>query len=69
MNLTGQTVIHKKYGIGQITKIIDDHVYVKFQDHNEFKTFISPSCFENGFLKLKNENIVIKQQPGLWKNI
>lgn len=63
MNLTGQTVIHKKYGIGQITKIIDNHVYIKFQDHNELKTFIYPSCFENGFLKLKNENIVVKQQP------
>lgn len=35
MNLTGQTVIHKKYGIGQITKIIDNHVYIKFQDHND----------------------------------
>lgn len=60
--LTGQTVIHKKYGIGQITKIIDNHIYIKFQDHNELKTFIYLSCFENRFLKLKNENIVIKQQ-------
>lgn len=63
MNLTEQIVIHKKYGIGKITKIVDNHIYIKFQDHNELKTFIYPSCFKNGFLKLKNENIIIQQQP------
>lgn len=48
--LTGQTVIHKKYGIGQITKIIDNHTYIKY-----------PSCFENGFLKLKLQHKMITQ--------
>ena len=29
MNLVREKVIHKKYGTGEITKLDNDHVYVK----------------------------------------
>ena len=39
MNLVREKVIHKKYGTGEITKLDNDHVYVKFQSVDQEKIF------------------------------
>ena len=39
MNLVREKVIHKKYGTGEITKLDNDHVYVKFQSVDQEKKF------------------------------
>lgn len=58
MNLVREKVIHKKYGTGEITKLDNDHVYVKFQSVNQEKIFKYPSCFDvDGYLTLENQDI------------
>ncbi len=43
MNLVREKVIHKKYGTGEITKLDNDHVYVKFQSVDQEKIFTKVS--------------------------
>ena len=58
MNLVREKVIHKKYGTGEITKLDNDHVYVKFQSVDQEKIFKYPSCFDvDGYLTLENQDI------------
>ena len=58
MNLVREKVIHKKYGTGEITKLDNDHVYVKFQSVDQEKMFKYPSCFDvDGYLTLENQDI------------
>ena len=48
----GARVYHKAFGYGEITRIEADLIYVKFKDFKQEKSFLSPACFENGFLKM-----------------
>lgn len=58
MNLVREKVIHKKYGTGEITRLDNDHVYVKFQNVDQVKMFKYPSCFDvDGYLTLENQDI------------
>ena len=62
MNLERKRVNHKKYGNGEITKKVDNYVYVKFQNIDEIKTFVYPSCFEGGYLKFRDEKYLVKKE-------
>ena len=63
MNLVREKVIHKKYGTGEITKLDNDHVYVKFQSVDQEKIFKYPSCFDvDGYLTLENQDIKTTKQ-------
>ncbi len=51
--VAGATVIHKKFGEGKIVRIDKAQKYIKVDFGAGEKTFVFPSAFEMGFLKLK----------------
>jgi hypothetical protein len=53
MNLVSEQVNHKKFGLGVISKLTDDTVYVEFGDDVGQKAFSYPDAFEK-YLTLVN---------------
>ena len=49
----GAGVNHRVYGPGTITEVDNDRIKVRFDDGGEEKLFVSPSCFERGYLTLR----------------
>ena len=49
----GAGVNHSVYGPGTITEVDSDRIKVRFDDGGEEKRFVSPSCFERGYLTLR----------------
>jgi len=47
----GTKVLHKKFGEGTITNIDKARKYIRIAFSVGEKTFVMPSCFEEGFLK------------------
>ncbi len=50
----GQSVIHKKYGSGQVKTVDAGHIIVSYS--NEDRTFQYPNAFEMGFLKVEDDD-------------
>ena len=48
----GTKVLHKKFGEGAITNIDKARKYIRIAFSVGEKTFVMPSCFEEGFLKI-----------------
>ena len=48
----GITVTHAKFGIGKIVNIDKSRKYIRVSFSIGEKTFVMPSCFELGFLKI-----------------
>jgi hypothetical protein len=49
----GVAIMHESFGEGKVIKIVDDRIIVTFGKAE--KTFLFPSAFENGFLRLNSE--------------
>jgi hypothetical protein len=55
MDLYGEVVRHKKFGIGTIVESKSDYIIVLFDDINEQKKFIYPDSIGE-FLELQNKS-------------
>lgn len=53
MNLVNENVEHIKFGLGVITKLSGNKIWVEFQDPIGIKIFLYPEAFEK-FLKVLN---------------
>jgi len=56
MNLIGEVVKHKAFGVGKITEFSNNYVTIVFDNGNLEKKFVYPVAFES-FLKLENESL------------
>lgn len=65
-NLIGETVIHKQFGRGVITKAYEKYLEIDFPELNKQSKFIYPSCF-HGFVKLEKKEKG-KVLPKIWNN-
>lgn len=48
----GMTVTHAKFGNGKVVNIDKSRKYIRVSFSIGEKTFVMPSCFESGFLKI-----------------
>jgi hypothetical protein len=55
MNLNGEVVKHKKFGIGTIVESTSDYIIVQFHETKEQKKFLYPDALGE-FLELQNKS-------------
>lgn len=56
MNMLNERVEHNTFGIGVITEVNDNKIWVEFQDSIGTKIFLFPDAFEK-FLKAENPTV------------
>jgi predicted transcriptional regulator len=64
MDLYGEVVKHKKFGIGTIVKSKSDYIEVLFHDTNEQKKFLYPEAIGE-FLELQSKASSNDEQQGM----
>lgn len=55
-DLTGETVIHRLFGKGEIKEAGDGYLKIDFLEYNRKSEFVYPSCFDV-YLKLEKKEI------------
>lgn len=56
MNLYGEIVKHKKFGVGTVVESKDDYIKILFHDTQEQKKFLYPDAVGE-FLELQNNSV------------
>jgi hypothetical protein len=64
MNLYGEVVKHKKFGIGTIVESKSDYIEVLFHDTDEQKKFVYPEAIGE-FLELQNKSSSDDKEQGM----
>jgi hypothetical protein len=64
MDLNGEVVLHKKFGVGTIVESKNDYITVMFHETKEQKNFLYPEAFGE-FLELQNKSYSDNKQQAI----
>jgi transcription elongation factor GreA-like protein len=57
MDICGEVVVHKTFGVGQIIDFKNNYITVRFETNKAEKIFVYPSAF-GSFLEIENETFL-----------
>jgi hypothetical protein len=64
MNLNGEIVKHKKFGIGIVVETKSDYIIVQFHETKEQKKFVYPDALEE-FLELQSKSSLDNKEKNI----